>query len=89
MNDLRLEFFKLLVMFVTKHRIWQSYRGHYFKSLQRLKGQIQVNSIRFKSDIIPYDLELKRLPPSFDISITGQNQIESHKGTGYQILPYG
>ena len=76
-------------MFTTRHRIWQSHRGHYLKSLQRLKGQKQVNSLRFKTDIIPYDLELKRLPPSFDISITDQNQIESQKGTGYQILPYG
>ena len=68
-------------MFATKHRIWQSHRGHYLKSLQRLevKGQIQ-NSRRFKSDLIPYDLEIKRLPPSFDISITSQNQNDGQKG---------
>ena len=76
-------------MFATKHRIWQSYRGHYLKSLQRLevKGQMtsRENSRRFKSDLIPY-LEIKRLPPSFDISITSQNQNENQKGNRNSII---
>ena len=80
LRDLSKSFFR---MFATKHRIWQSHRGHYLKSLQRLevKGQMtsRENSRRFKSDLIPY-LEIKRLPPSFDISITSQNQNENQKG---------
>ena len=79
-------------MFATKHRIWQSHRGHYLKSLQRLevKGQMtsRENSRRFKSDLIPY-LEIKRLPPSFDISITSQNQNENEKGMRDTIILIG